>query len=194
MCVWSGPGLEKGRRATSRPFCSFYSKKSKGVRGHAPSNRRNHRRLRTDQRLQPYIRTLQTRNRLIVCVRVDIAVTGVLGSETLTNFKERRSARKKGLCFVCLKPHLARNCRSELKCPECNGHHHRLLCINNRRPTENGSPNGDQNEPQNKPESPVNLHANLARKPGKQTMLQIAQVRFKGNGPEVKANLLFDSG
>ena len=112
----------------------------------------------------------------------------------LDKFQRKEKCKEKGLCFICLEPHLARDCRSELKCPECNGHHHRLLCINNKRPTKTGSPNRDQNQPQNKPESPVNLHANLAKNSGRQTMLQIAQVRVKGNGPEVKANLLFDSG
>ena len=94
----------------------------------------------------------------------------------LDKFQRKEKCKEKGLCFVCLEPHLARDCRSELKCPECNGHHYRLLCINNKRPTKTGSPNRNQNQPQNKPESPVNLHANLVKKSGRQTMLQIAQV------------------
>ena len=151
------------------PSAVFYSKKSKGVRGHAPFNRRNHRRLRTDQRLQPYIRTLPTRNCLIiaVCVRVTHRTDRCFRFRDLDKLQRKEKCKEKGLRFVCLEPHLARDCRSELKFPECNGHHHCLLCINNKRPIETGSPNRDQNQTQNEPESPVNLHANLAKKSGK---------------------------
>ena len=49
---------------------------------------------------------------------------------TVTQVDARRQILKRsGRCFCCLKRgHLGRDCRSTVKCPVCNGRHHRSIC------------------------------------------------------------------
>jgi len=49
---------------------------------------------------------------------------------TVTQVEARRDILKKsGRCFCCLKRgHLGRECRSQVRCSNCNGRHHRSIC------------------------------------------------------------------
>lgn len=95
------------------------------------------------------------------------------------DFDNRKNKIKElGLCFRCLNKHLAKDCNKT--CFYCKGNHHAVLCqrhiIRTRETTR--------------------VMANLAKekKSHRQTLLQIAEVRVKGEKCALKANLLFDSG
>ena len=62
--------------------------------------------------------------------------------KSITDPAERKKVLKKaGRCFVCLRRHhLSRDCRSTLKCANCNGRHHASICMKNQ-------PRGSENAP-----------------------------------------------
>ena len=49
---------------------------------------------------------------------------------TMTKADERKNVlMKTGRCFVCLKKyHMSRDCRSSVRCSNCNGRHHSSIC------------------------------------------------------------------
>ncbi len=45
--------------------------------------------------------------------------------------------REAGKCFKCLTgDHLARNCKTPIKCPSCSGNHYKILCNKTKRPLQ----------------------------------------------------------
>ena len=55
---------------------------------------------------------------------------------TVSDVAERKLVlRRSGRCFVCLKKyHMSRDCRSRLRCSNCNGRHHVSICSETSRP------------------------------------------------------------
>ena len=68
---------------------------------------------------------------------------------TVAGVESRRQAlRKSGRCFICLgRGHMARNCRSRIKCLSCKGRHHVAICPSQSRSTtgESRSTAGESN-------------------------------------------------
>ena len=78
---------------------------------------------------QPTAASLFTKGSVISCVYCDqnhqsASCRMVTDAET-----RKQRLRRTGRCFICLKRfHMGRNCRSGLKCPNCNGRHHVSIC------------------------------------------------------------------
>ena len=131
--------------------------------------------------------------------------------ESITGPEERKGIlMKSGRCFVCLKRyHRSRDCRSSMKCLNCNGRHHVSICTrvgggntragmterNSSASTHSGTSNQPSTPP--KPVSPVPsvaVHYVGAKVP---VLLQIARTRVHKLGnprSTVAVRVLFDSG
>ena len=102
---------------------------------------------------------------------------------TVTGVELRRERlRKNGRCYICLaKGHVARNCRSKIKCLSCKGRHHVAICPKQVKPGEGESTpsSGSENSATLNPEAPSynpSTTRTLWTYSGKHVLLQTAQV------------------
>ena len=65
------------------------------------------------------------RNRAIKCVFCDAAHKLHLCKKVTNHNVRRKILSQKNRCFICLRPgHVARNCRTNMRCLKCNRRHH----------------------------------------------------------------------
>lgn len=123
------------------------------------------------------------------------------GCESVTDPEGRKKIlMKAGRCFVCLrKYHLSRDCRSTMKCPNCNGRHHVSICMKSQaRSSRNMSAEGNSNpigppSPTDTPTTAVmhNVNANMP------VLLQTARAHvYNVDDPQStkEVRILLDSG
>ena len=94
--------------------------------------------------------------------------------------------KRKGLCFCCLGPHLARDC--DKKCFKCKGKHHMVLCDDRQQVGRSGvsahSVKHDTTPPV------VNYSTSVMGNQSKITIMQVVKTKIEGVG----LNVMFDSG
>ncbi|XP_077531269.1 uncharacterized protein LOC144143378 [Haemaphysalis longicornis] len=103
-------------------------------------------------------------------------------AEELSLSCKKEMLAKAGRCFRCLKKgHLARDCRSQLKCGKCTRRHARCVC-----PAD--SPNNDM---ENVTSAPVNL---VAKQAGSVVLLQTLSATTAGAKTSGRYRVLFNGG
>ena len=118
--------------------------------------------------------------------------------KSITDPAERKKVlMKAGRCFVCLRRHhLSRDCRSTLKCANCNGRHHASICMKNQpRGSENAPADSRTRQaPSTGEPSTSTVHYVSARMP---VLLQTAKARvYNLDEPQriKEIRILLDSG
>lgn len=93
--------------------------------------------------------------------------------------------RKEGRCYVCLKRnHMSRECRSSVRCSQCNGKHHTSIC--ERATQDKKTPTGAQGKSQASVQMYVSSHTPV--------LLQTAVTTVYGNTEQVRARIILDGG
>ena len=119
--------------------------------------------------------------------------------KVVTNHVTRRKIlMEKNCCFICLRAnHLARNCRTNMRCLKCNRRHHSTICEsygNKEEKAETTSNKTQQTTPETKEsQSTTNMHVSKKNS----VLLQTARafVRVPGDAAtEQNVRLIFDSG
>ena len=119
--------------------------------------------------------------------------------KVVTNHVTRRKIlMEKNCCFICLRAnHLARNCRTNMRCLKCDRRHHSTICEsygNNEEKPETTSNKTQQTTPETKEsQSTANMHVSNKNS----VLLQTARafVRVPGETTtEQNVRLIFDSG
>ena len=102
--------------------------------------------------------------------------------KTVTNIDARKIILKnKERCFVCLKnAHIAKQCKSQIKCYKCSGRHHLAVCYHN-----GGDP------PNNKETSCQHVGSTSSNY---SLLLQTAHVNIRNRNITSFARILFDNG
>lgn len=102
------------------------------------------------------------------------------------DFEARREKIKDlRLCFICLGPHLAKNCNKV--CFYCKGHHHAVLCrkhIENKTQDQGGVPSTVEHD------RPTDAQITYSKTKTGNTVMQVVKTYIKG----VEVNVMFDSG
>ena len=137
---------------------------------------------------------------------------------TVTDKNERKDPeilKRSGRCYICLrKNHVARECKSKIKCFKCDKRHHISICPSNSKikpsPPEHEAahqpnpheecprmqPQGHQRTDQNK-EQPQDTHVNMFVNAQSSILLQTARATIynpKYPSKTSQARLIFDSG
>ena len=95
--------------------------------------------------------------------------------------------KKRGLCFCCLGPHLARNC--DKKCFKCKGKHHMVLCENEQQKVGRSDVSAHPVKHDMTPPV-VNYSTSVLGNQNKTTIMQVVKTEIEGVG----LNVMFDSG
>ena len=106
--------------------------------------------------------------------------------DVITDIKGIKSIfRNKAKCFICLKSgHIARHCKSTMKCFRCQQRHHISIC-------EQSNQRGGE---QSQMEQPRNNYTGVTASKQNCTLLQSAQAKIVSrNGRSEQARVLFDS-
>ncbi|CAB4039577.1 G2 M phase-specific E3 ubiquitin- ligase, partial [Paramuricea clavata] len=135
---------------------------------------------------------------------------------TVTDRNERKEILKRsGRCYICLrKNHVARECKSKIKCFKCDKRHHISICPSNSKvkpnpPEQEAShqPTPSEEHPRMQPqghqptnqtrEQPQNTHVNMFVDAQSSILLQTARdfiYNPKDPSKTLQARLIFDSG
>ena len=106
----------------------------------------------------------------------------------VTNLDARKLILKdKNRCFKCLRTgHSSKKCRSQIKCYNCDEHHHLAMCDAPKSKNDKSKPS-DQSD-----EEAHEMHVNSS--PSQSILLQTAKVMINNNSAHHGAYILFDNG